>query len=296
MRAEVTRHTLAEIAENYEAAMAWVDSVGFPTERGRHTVYRKTITRLREQFPAIGWGDLTDDAYRDQVCAALLESRELVSIYRGLSGLDNPDALPNLRHYIKGPELSAHERAETSSNRPRNLGFELYLNALFAYAGLVPRYDTKADLLFSSDRLHVFVEAKRPMTEQAVHASVCEAIKQLTHRFTPEEEFDQAGIVALDLSKVINPKNLVMPVRDEEHLYDLMQAEDLLQTRRLYPTVAKNVKPGVVGILLHYRLLANFQPSGDLNTVKWLGWIPFLEDPRLEDVFKRVAGVVQLIC
>ena len=296
MRAEVTPHTLAEIAGNYQAAIAWVESIGFPVNRGRHDAYRKTIETLRTRFSTQGWGDFTNDAYRDEVCTALLESRELVSIYRGFSGSADANVLPQLRHYMKGPVFPIHEQAENSSNRARNFGFELYLTALFAYAGFEPTYGTNADLSFLTDRLRVFVEAKRPMTEHAVHTSLRIAMRQLASRFSEGDESDQAGIVALDLSKVINPRNLVMPVRNEDQLYELMYNEDKLQMDRLSPTVIKHIEPGVVGLLLHYRLLTVFEPHGALNTLKWIGWVPFIQDRGLDDIHVRLSGVVRHIC
>ena len=296
MRAEVTPNTLDEIADNYEAALKWVDAAGFPVDRGRHSDYRKTIATLRRQFSTQSWGDFADDIYRDRICTALLESRELVSIFRGLSTSTDPSAMENLRHYIKGPALPTHEQAATSSNRARNFGFELYLNALFAHAGLRPEYGTNADLSFTTDQLRVFVEAKRPMTRQSIETSLRVAMRQLATRLREHEQTDRAGIVALDLSKVVNPENRVMPVRSEEHLYELMYAEDKIQMAKALPTIAKNLKPGIVGMLLHYRLLCSFQPNGALNTLKWIGWVPFLEEPRLTDIHSRLVRVVRVIC
>ena len=296
MRAEVTPHTLDEIVDNYDAAVKWVESAGFPVDRGRHSDYQKTITTLQRQFPVKGWGDFADDIYRDRICTALLESREFVSIFRGLSASTDSSAVENLRHYIKGPALPTLEQAENSSNRARNYGFELYLNALFAHAGLRPEYGTNADLSFSIDQLRVFVEAKRPMTSQSIDNSLRVAIRQLVTRLKVHEAADRAGIIALDLSKVINPENRVLSVRNEGHLYQLMYAEDKLQLAKAFPTITKNLKPGIVGLLLHYRLLCSFQPSGSLNTLKWIGWVPFLEEPRLTDILLRLVKAVRAIC
>lgn len=296
MRAEVTPHTLAEISENYEAAINWVESIGFPIDRSRHDTYRKTIEKLRREFSAHGWGNFSDDAYRDRVCTSLLESRELVSIFRGLSNLQNAETLSNLRHYLKGPVLPIHERAENSSNRARNFGFELYLNALFAGAGFQPMYGSNADLSFSTHHLRVYVEAKRPMNQESAHTSIRIAMRQLANRFTAHEELAQAGIVALDLSKVINPNNCVILVRDEDHLHGLMNAEDKLQMKRLYPVIARNLRPGVAGLLLHYRMLTRFESNDTFNTLKWIGWVPFLDNQELETMHTKLTEVIRHIC
>ena len=296
MRAEVTPHTLTEIAENYDAALNWVAAFGFAIDRGRHGDYRRTVATLLRHFPEKGWGDFTDKGHRERVCTALLESRELVSVYKGLSGLDESASVGNLIHYVKGPSLPTDEQASTSSNRARNIGFELYLNALFAYAGLRPEYGTNADLSFTIEELRIFVEAKRPLSEPSVSTSLRTAIRQLSARLQVYEQTDRAGIIALDLSKVINPENRVMLVRDEGHLHSLMYAEDKVQMARLFETVTKNLKHGIVGMLLHYRLLAQFESSGSLNTIKWIGWVPFMEESRLQKMHSKLENVVRLVC
>ena len=45
------------------------------------------------------------------------------------------------------------------------------------------------------------------MTEHTVDTLLRDAMRQLVRRFATDETIDQAGIVAFDLSKVINPRN-----------------------------------------------------------------------------------------
>ncbi|PRH36416.1 hypothetical protein C6V07_09185 [Burkholderia gladioli] len=103
-------------------------------------------------------------------------------------------------------------------------------------------------------------------------------------------------MIALDLSKVINPGNKVMPVRDEAHLFNLMYAEDKRQMQLLSGQILRNAHPRVVGVLLHYRMLTNFSVTGALNTLKWIGWVPFSEEPALYEIGERLGKVVRLIC
>jgi len=296
MRAEVTPHTLTEIAEDYERAVQWVEQVGFPTDRGRLAEYRKIIATLSATFEADGWGNLKDPVHRDRVCTALLEIRELVSIFKGLSNNDVPASVAGLKHYLKGPVLPTHEDPSNASNRPRNLGFELYLNALFAYAGLEPSYGSTADLAFSCSGKCFFVEAKRPLSAPAAETAVRVAKRQLVARLDSAGNEQALGLIALDLSKVINAENKVMPVSGEEHLCKLMHAEDKRQMRLLSGQLFRRAHPRVMGVLLHYRMLTNFLPTGGLNTLKWLGWVPFSEEPALSDINAKLEKVVRLIC
>ena len=146
MLIEVTPHTLIEIQETYEEAIEWLSSIGFQIERGRLLDYEKILKKLSENFTDDGWGDFDDAVYRKQITTMLIEVRELISIYKGLyydKKLNN-----DIKHYIKGPFHAQDENVKSSSNRARNIGFELYLNAIFSKAGFKPIYDTKADLSF----------------------------------------------------------------------------------------------------------------------------------------------------
>ena len=296
MRAEITPHTLTEIAADYEAAISWLASVGFPVERGRLAEYRQIVSRLAEDFPTQGWGDLTDAARQKAVCTALLEVRELISIYRGLSRLADPAATRDVSLYLKGPFSATEELPRSSSNRARNVGFELYLNALFAHAGFKPSYGTRADLSFALRGKVFFVEAKRPTNAKAAEDLVHEANKQLTTRLKDIHSHSAKGLIALDLSKVINPQSKVMPVFSEDHLHRLMYNEDRRQIEALSEVWHRKRHKRTIGVLLHYRLLTNFVASGSLNTLKWLGSVSFGTDPVIDEIAATLQGSVRAVC
>ena len=296
MRAEITPHTLQEIAADYEAAVSWLAAVGFPTERGRLAEYRKAISTLATDFPAHGWGDLSDAARRDLVCTTLLEVREVVSIYRGLSALNDPAATRDIKLYLKGPFSAVREMPHNASNRPRNIGFELYLNALFAYAGFKPIYGTNSDLSFNVEDQVFFVEAKRPTNTNAAADLIGDANKQLTRRLKDRHSHKAKGIIALDLTKIINPENKIMPVLSEEHLHALMFNEDRRQIDAFSEVWNSKKHKRVVGVLLHYRLLTNFNPPGSLNTLKWIGSVKLEDDPALDHIGAELEKVVRAVC
>lgn len=290
MRVEVNRHTLLEIAGDYEAAMGWIAAIGFPVERGRLAEYRSTITELSKNFETDGWGNLDDKIHRERVCTTLFEIRELVSIYRGLSSLTEPDATKGLQHYVKGPFSPISELASNSSNRARNLGFELYLNALFAFAGFRPTYATNADLSFTHRGQTFFVEAKRPTNQTTAAGSIKDANKQLSSRLKQLNNHHARGLIALDLTKVINPESRVMPVFSEDHLYELMFNEDKRQIDELRSHWHSSRHTRTIGVLIHYRMLTNFTETGALNTLKWIGFVMFRDEPSLSEINKKLGG------
>lgn len=296
MQSQVTRHTIKELSLDFNAAVEWVASVGFPIERGRIADYRKMLTKVADRFDIHRWDDFEDQEYAKQVCTVLLEVRELVSIHRGLSDISDPADLHAMRHFLKGPFKPTDESVNNSSNRPRNIGFELYLTALFAYAKLMPIYGTDADLCFEHNDYTFFVEAKRPMFSHSINAAIKDANKQLTRRLEGTQSTMARGLIALDLSKIINPRDKVMPVRDTRHLDQLMNGETQLQIGDLARYWHKGRNSGTVGVLLHFRLLTQFEPNGDLNTVRWISFVQLSHDDALRDLNTRLQGVIRHIC
>lgn len=296
MQSQVTRHTIKELSLDFNAAVEWVASVGFPIERGRIADYRKMLTNVADRFDIHRWDDFEDQEYAKQVCTVLLEVRELVSIHRGLSDISDPADLHAMRHFLKGPFKPTDESVNNSSNRPRNIGFELYLTALFAYAKLMPIYGTDADLCFEHNDYTFFIEAKRPMFSHSINAAIKDANKQLTRRLEGTQSTMARGLIALDLSKIINPRDKVMPVRDTRHLDQLMNGETQLQIGDLARYWHKGRNSGTVGVLLHFRLLTQFEPNGDLNTVRWISFVQLSHDDALRDLNTRLQGVIRHIC
>lgn len=296
MQSQVTLHEIKELSLDFNAAVNWVASVGFPIERGRVSEYKKILTKVADRFEVHRWGDLEDQEYAKQVCTVLLEIRELVSIHRGLSEISDPADLHAIRHFLKGPFSSSDESSKNSSNRPRNIGFELYLTALFAYAKLMPIYGTDADLCFEHNNHTFFVEAKRPMFSHSINSAIKDANKQLTRRLKDTQKTMTRGLIALDLSKVINPRGKVMPIKDTHHLDRLMNGETQLQINALARCWHKGRNDKTVGVLLHFRVLAQFAPNGDLNTVRWISFVQFSNDDALSGLYKKLQDVIRYIC
>ena len=297
MPLQVNKHTMQSLREDYEAAIAWIADRGGPIARGRIARYRETIADLASNFEANGWGDLEDDNHRLKVCTTLLEIREIVSIHRGLTNIPNPEATRALQRFVKGPFAATDEAAHNASNEARNIGFELYLNALFAFAGFGPRFDGAADLSFAHRGEVFFVEAKRPTNAGAAKRLAREANRQLSKRLGRFTGQAAKGLIALDLTKVINPEGAVMQVMSDEHLHKLIYNEATQQIAALSSTWHRHRHPRTTGALLHYRLMTNFVHTQALNTLRWVGVVKFVEDePTLDDIERRVGEAIKLLC
>lgn len=295
MLSRVTRHTPPELLEDFNAAVAWIASVGFAVERGRIAEYQRVLTKAVDRYEMHGWA-FENQEHAQQVCTTLLETRELVSIHRGLSGLAESAALREIPHFLKGPFQPTNELSGNSSNRPRNIGFELYLTALFTSANMQPIYGTDADLCFEHNGHLFFVEAKRPSAPHRVSKLIKDASKQLKQRLKSSKDDTARGLIALDLTKVINPANKVMPVTNAGHLDLLMYGEAEKQINTLSAYWHDRRHRNVVGVMLNFRLLTQLGPNGDLVTLRWVSFVRLSDDHALSGLPEKLNGVIRHIC
>jgi hypothetical protein len=295
MLSKVTRHTPPELLEDFLAAVEWIASAGFAVERGRVSEYQRVLTKAVDRYESHGWA-FEDQHHEQQVCTTLLETREFISIHRGLAGFSDSAALKEIPLLLKGPFLPNDELATSSSNRPRNIGFELYLAALFSAAGIQPIYGTNADLCFEHNGHVFFVEAKRPSVPHRSCKLIKEANKQLKQRLKSSKNEMTRGLIALDLTKVVNPNNRVTPIESAGHLDLLMLGEVERQIEALRSHWNDRRHPDVVGALLNFKLLTQFGPNHDLVTVRWVSFVQFSHDHAISGLHEKLNSVIRKIC
>jgi hypothetical protein len=51
--------------------------------------------------------------------------------------------------------------------------------------------------------------------------------------------------------------------------------------------------PKTVGVLLCFKLLTQFQPTGDLNRLRWISFVQFEYDSNLLELRQRLQAVIR---
>lgn len=125
---------------------------------------------------------------------------------------------------LQGPVEYPHEDDASASNHPRNIMFEFFIIAMFKNAGFFCDNRTDADLLFQSDDYPVYVECKRPMKLTTILKNVKRANQQLRNRIGGTLGLPRGrGLVALSLTKIVNPNQRILRFPDEESMRSELQ-------------------------------------------------------------------------
>ena len=179
---------------------------------------------------------------------SLVEGQEFPESIQGITGY--PEVVKELmRRALKGP-LRPEDETETS-NHVRNTIFELLLGSRFLRAGANPTLGQQADPIdhFGS---HLYVECKRPQREQSIQANISRALDQLRQRIASDPHPDSsAGLVAISISKAVNPESKWLMVDDEADI-----EQNLTRVaERIHAQCARDYErkgdPRLIGVLYH---------------------------------------------
>lgn len=196
--------TYDDLAESLFRALSWLNSIGIAHSRTRFGEYERALSALVET-PEKERGVLLRNAL-PSLGNAIFEAYEIVDIYEALSGLYDHELTRHVRKLAGGPVTYFDERPETSSNLARNIGFELSVMAYLARAGLTLDFSIQTDVAAAFGKRTLLFECKRPQSLDAVEPRITNALRQLRPKFNTIDKARRRGIVALDITKAINPE------------------------------------------------------------------------------------------
>jgi hypothetical protein len=245
--------TFGTLATRFEATVAELKAHGVRISNTRIDRYRRHLQDLIAQSESgalqADWLKLPADERVTRTVKALstlYELSEIDALSRDWNPAQRVELFDALRKVASGPDGYADERP--GSTFPRDSLFELQTARVFAAAGLTFAHLPPADLAIYVAGRPVVIECKRPQTEAGILRKLREGFKQVRKRVTEQRGFRVQGIVALDLSKAINPSF------DQLHIEK--ESIGMLVTRivdEAADMIANELRPGE-----HHRTLAVF--------------------------------------
>ena len=105
---------------------------------------------------------------------------------------------------VNGPMWLASETATSSNARERI--FELVVAACLKAADFAPRFLPPTDIVVDIAEATFFVECKRIASESGLRGNLRKDSRQLKTRFEEQHDERRYGIIAIEVSKAINPR------------------------------------------------------------------------------------------
>jgi hypothetical protein len=266
-----SKSTFQEKATQIQRAADWLDSLGISFYRTRIGKYLKDIERLNTAYEKGSIQQLLDNGEFPQHVNSLFESSELIYIHEGLKTVSTEHLFPRLRDFTKGSEFVTAESTRSLSNKGRDIGFELFTASLFAHASFQPNFSTDADLMATNEMGTFFVECKRPQFDHSVRSNVRGAANQLNKRLTdPRNPEGAFGLIALSVSKIINPTQKLLVVSSEEVIHDMLGSESEIFINAQQQHWRKIENRRILGLIILIRTPAVIKSHSLLTTCNFV--------------------------
>jgi hypothetical protein len=218
-------------------------------ESSRFQEHRACLAELVGALKSGGQDAARDyfDANRLTSFTALTEGAELVESLPFARTVPRDLILRKLTDVLKGPVLPTDEN--TNTNQARNILFELTVATKLWHAGLSPELDEHPDVRCSIDGRAIHIECKRPFSRLDARGAYIKALEQIATglRGAP---LGSIGIVALSITRLINPGNLVFK-HENEALGKQGLAEAMDRLARAMTITWPHPPPETIGLLWH---------------------------------------------
>ncbi len=287
MASTISKVAFSELASSLQKVAAWLGRLGINEPPTRLGYYRRVLEQLAH---AHARGDR--DALRalwPSSTVPLFEAEELVGIHHWLSGPEH-DAYTRerMRLVASGPQSYTDENT-SSGNAARNTAFELAIAARIVGQGLALDMSVASDVAVRFATRTVVVECKRPQSEDALERNVDDARRQLRKRYRSANRPGYVGIIAVDLTKILNPNNDLLRGFPQAEIGEILGGSLADYSRAHEQVWQKNRDAQTAAVLLRLNAMAQLADDTGLTSCQQVV-VSFL--PDVSKVTRRVIEVL----
>jgi hypothetical protein len=276
---------IVSFSEHYadiQAAFGWMVSLGVKISQGRIDKYREDCTTISEHSEAGTTKEMLVSHDYIRLMNSVIESHEIVGIWKGLRSIQDPKLVEDLKHVPWGQTMLKDEVSDRSGSKARNDAFHLYFKSLLVRAGFPVTPHHRCDIVLNYEGQEYMIECKRPFRDNGVEESLQKAKRQLRDHY--KEDPRRRGFIALSVSRIPNPgtKEIRADTREE------MSVKTAQAIREIYDRhvhlVDKIKEPETLGVIVY------------LKAPVILGKLLMLSDSILFDPFRPEGkGFVEVL-
>lgn len=253
------------IFDNYSAAMKWMAGLGIRLSTGRISHYKRTIGHWKDTYKA-ATADEGQQIFPDFV-SSIFEVVDFVSIYKSFEGAPAhqlTSVIEKLQKAVNGPINAADETPDSTA--ARNFLFE----AAVAARAHRPNRGTEAILNSVSDTgvslngKKIWIECKRVTKIGKINSNVRKASRQLETILSEKVGSGNRGIVALDVSKIVNWGDRIFVTLNDDELVesvDRMMYQFIEEHAHIWEQVYKRRNKKIIGTIIKFSLMATSEAN-----------------------------------
>ncbi|BAV33638.1 hypothetical protein SCL_1327 [Sulfuricaulis limicola] len=262
------------IYTQYSAAIAWMKNIGVKIGPGRTSHYEKIVGYWKDTYKTAS-AEEGKKIFPDFV-SSIYEIYDFVSIYSALKEVPNgqlTSITEKLQKAVNGPINAVEETPDSTT--ARNFLFEASVAAR-AYRpdkGVTTILDAKSDTGISIDGKKIWVECKRITTTNKIESNARKASRQLEDILKRQIGSGHRGIVAFDISKILNAGDKIFVSENDTALMssvDRMMDQFMKEFSHIWQKVYTRRNRKIIGTIVRFAFMSSSEARNILvHTQQW---------------------------
>lgn len=262
------------ISQQYSTAIEWMRELGIKLGPGRTSHYERIIERWMDVYKTAS-ADEGKEIFPDFV-SSMFEISDFVSIHKAFKGVP-PDQLASviekLQKGVNGPINASDETP--ASTAARNFLFEVSVAAKGHRPGrgIEAILDAKSDTGIWINGKKILIECKRITTVDRIEGNIRKASSQLETLLAKDIFSGHRGIVAIDISKILNRGDKIFVARNDGELLasvDRMMDQFIAQYSQIWQRIYERRPKKIIGTIIRFAFMASSEERNILvHTSQW---------------------------
>jgi len=207
---KVPTESYEKIFQNYSDALQWMESIGVSLGSGRTRHYKKIVEHWKDIYK-IATEKERKSIFPDFI-SSIFEIYDFIAIHNAFRDIPKAQLshiAAKLQKGVNGPINAAEETPKSTT--ARNFLFEATLAAKAHRPDhdIETILDSKSDTGIRIDKKKLWVECKRVTTIGKIESNVKKASKQLESVIKKQIGSGHRGIVALEVTKILNADDMI---------------------------------------------------------------------------------------
>lgn len=271
MVSAIVRQPYRALLADYEAALVWMGQIGVHLGEGRTHHYQKILEYWSGNYKNASVEE-GQSIFSDFV-GSIYEIGAFVEIYHSLQSANTDDLTQvarKLNKAVNGPIYSGEESPQSTT--ARNHLFEVIVTAKChkPESGLVANLLSDTDSGFSFLQKKLWIECKRITSFSKLESNVRKACNQIGASLKKKTGSGHRGIIALDISKLINPSDGLYVSQNEASLLtstDRIMNQFIKSNFQVWEKVYKEKSRKILGMILRFSFMATSEKDNLIITI-----------------------------
>ena len=270
----IPTETYETIWEQYTAATHWMAGLGIKLSSGRTSHYEKVVRHWKSAYKT-ATAEEERDIFPDFV-SSMFEIFDFLSIHKAFQSVpvsQLASIIEKLKKGVNGPINAADETPESTFSR--NFLFEATVAAKAhrPEKGIEAILDAKSDTGIRINGKKIWIECKRVTTLEKIEGNARKASSQLETVLSREVGAGHRGIVAMDISKILNRGDKIFVARNDDELLasvDRMMDQFIKQHSQIWQHIYERRNKKIIGTIIRFAFMANSESRNILvHTSQW---------------------------